>query len=104
MKGDTDRNLYTKTQKLQNYQNYSDFQMEEIFSCRKEFMVQLQTFTTSDYLLKKNCFDNNQLQNQKKKLFHSFEISKNIILTFAGHALIGQNESVDVLQLDEFFL
>ena len=25
----------------------------------KEFMVQLQTFTTSDYLLKNNCFDNN---------------------------------------------
>ena len=25
----------------------------------KEFMVQLQTFTTSDYLLKYNCFDNN---------------------------------------------
>ena len=25
----------------------------------KEFMVQLQTFTSSDYLLKNNCFDNN---------------------------------------------
>ena len=28
-------------------------------SPRKEFMVQLQTFTTSDCLLKNNCFDNN---------------------------------------------
>ena len=55
MKGDTDRDLYTKTQKLQNYQNYSysDVQMEEIFSSRKEFMVQLQTFIKSDYLLQK---------------------------------------------------
>ena len=31
-------------------------------------MVQLQTFTKSDYLLKTNCFDINQLQNLKKKL------------------------------------
>ena len=30
-------------------------------------MVQLQTFTTSVYLLKENCFDNNKLQNRKKK-------------------------------------
>ena len=30
-------------------------------------MVQLQTFTTSDYLFKNSCFDNNQLQNRKKK-------------------------------------
>ena len=33
----------------------------------KEIMVQLQTFTQSDYLLKNNCFDNNSLQNWKKK-------------------------------------
>ena len=30
-------------------------------------MVQLQIFTTSDYVLKNNCFDNNLLQNRKKK-------------------------------------
>ena len=29
----------------------------------EEFMVQLQTFTTSDYLLKNICFNNNKLQN-----------------------------------------
>ena len=45
-------------------------------------MVQLQTFTTSDYLL---IFYNNKLQNRKKswkKLFNSFKISKNVILKF----------------------
>ena len=31
-----------------------------------DLMVQLQIFTASDYLLKNNCFDNNQLQNRKK--------------------------------------
>ena len=30
-------------------------------------MVQLQTYTTSDHKLKTNCFDNNLLQNRKKK-------------------------------------
>jgi len=30
-------------------------------------MVQLQTFITSDILLKNNCFDNDYLQNRKKK-------------------------------------
>ena len=34
---------------------------------QKEFMVQIQTFTTSDYLFLKICFNNNNLQNQKKK-------------------------------------
>ena len=70
-------------------------------------MVQLQTFTTSDYVLKKNCFDKNQLQNRKKKfkkLVNSFEISKNIISKFLERALIGQNDTLDVLLLDEFFL
>ena len=33
----------------------------------KELMVHLQTFTTCDYLFKNNCFDNNKLQNRKKK-------------------------------------
>ena len=33
----------------------------------KEFMVELQTFTTNDYLFKNNCFDNNKLKNRKKK-------------------------------------
>ena len=33
----------------------------------KDLMVQLKTFITSDYLLKNNCFDNNKLQNRKKK-------------------------------------
>ena len=32
-----------------------------------------------------------------KKLFHSFETSKNIISKFSGRALIGQNDSLDVL-------
>ena len=30
-------------------------------------MVPLKTFTTSDYLLKNNCFDNNKLINRKNK-------------------------------------
>ena len=70
-------------------------------------MVQLQTFTTSDYLLNNSCFDNNKLQNREKKsekIFHSFEISKNIILNFPGRAQIGQNDSLDFIILDEFFL
>ena len=48
----------------------------------KEFMVQLQTFTTSDYLLKHNCFGNICYKIERKngkKLFISFEINKNII-------------------------
>ena len=32
----------------------------------KELMVQLQTFTASDYLLKNNCSDNSYLRNRKK--------------------------------------
>ena len=39
---------------------------------------------------------------KKKKLFNSFEISKNIISKFSGLALIGQNDSLDVLLMDEF--
>ena len=45
-------------------------------------MVQLQSFTTSDYLLENNCFYDNKLQNRKKKLEKNisfFEISKFII-------------------------
>ena len=38
-----------------------------VFWGEKELMVQRQTFTTSDYLLKNNCFDNSSLQNRKKK-------------------------------------
>ena len=38
-------------------------------------MVQLQTLTTSDYLLKTNCFEYNYSQNQNKK-------SEKIILFF----------------------
>jgi len=41
-----------------------------VFLKTKEFMVQLQTSITFyyDYLLKKIRFDNNHLQNRKKKL------------------------------------
>ena len=70
-------------------------------------MVQLQTFTKSGYVLKNNCFDYDKLQNLKKKwekLSNSFEISKNIISKFSGRLLIGQNDSLDVLLLDAFFL
>ena len=59
-------------------------------------MVQLQTFTTSDYLLKNNCFENNEFKNQRKKwdkLCDSFEIRKNIISKFSGRLLIGQYDS-----------
>ena len=69
-------------------------------------MVQLHTFTASDYLLKNNCFDNNKLRNRMKigkKLFHSFELRKNINYKFSGRLLIDQNDSVDALLLDEFF-
>ena len=56
-------------------------------------MVQLQTFTTSDDLLKKIALIIISLKNRKKiekKLFHAFEISKNIISKFSGRAIIGQ--------------
>ena len=46
------------------------------------------------------------MQNWKKileKLCNSFEISK-IYLEFSGHALVGQNDFLDVLLLGEFFL
>ena len=39
----------------------------------------------------------------EKKLFQSFEIRKIIISKFSGRALIGQNDSLDVLLLDDFF-
>ena len=39
-------------------------------------MDRLQTFTTSDYLLKNNCFDNNELQNRDKKLKNYFILLK----------------------------
>ena len=71
-------------------------------------MVQLQTFTTSNNLFLKKCFDNNQLQNRKrkngKKLSNSFEMIKNRIIKFSGRLLIGQKDSLDFLLLDEFFL
>ena len=72
---------------------------------QKSSRVQLQTFNTSDYLLKNNCFDNNWLQNReknRKKLFNCFEIGKNEISTFSGRLLIGQNDSFDVLLLNDF--
>jgi len=40
----------------------------------------------------------------RKKLFDYFEIGRNIISKFSGRALIGQNDSLDVLLFDEFFL
>ena len=40
-------------------------------------------------------------KNGEKKLFNSFEISKNIISKFSG-LLIGQNDSLDVLLMDDF--
>ena len=58
-------------------------------------MVQLQTFTTSEYLLKNNCLNNIHIVIKSKekmgKLFDSFEISKNIISRFSRRPLIGQN-------------
>ena len=39
-----------------------------------------------------------------KKLFNSCEISKNIISKFSGRLLISQNDSLDVLLLDEYIL
>ena len=39
-----------------------------------------------------------------KELFNSFEISKNIFSKFSGRLLIGQNDSLDVLLMDKFFL
>jgi len=38
-----------------------------------------------------------------KKLFNTFEISKNIVSIFSGRILIGQNDSLDVLLLNDFF-
>jgi len=38
-----------------------------------------------------------------KKLFNTFEISKNIVSIFSGRILIGQNDSFDVLLLNDFF-
>ena len=69
-------------------------------------MVQLQTFTTSDNLLKQIALiiiSYGIERKNYKKLFNSFEISKNIILKFPGRDLIGQNDSFDVLPLDDFF-
>ena len=36
-----------------------------------------------------------------EQILYSFEISKYIILKFPGRALIGQNDYLDVLLLDE---
>ena len=48
------------------------------------------------------------MQNQKKKWGKNnlilFEISKNVFSKFSGRLLIGQNDSLDVLLLDEFLL
>ena len=71
-------------------------------------MVQLHTFTTSDYIFKNDFLVYNWLQNRKKKmrtkLFNSFEISKNIISKFSGRLLIGQNDFLDFLLLDKIYL
>ena len=67
----------------------------------------LQTFITSGYLWKNNCFDNNLLQNREKKwkkIFHSFVLSKYKISKFLWPLLIGQNDALDVLLLDEIYL
>ena len=59
-------------------------------------MAQLQTFTANDYLLKNNCFDNNELRNRRKNW------EKNT--AFSGYLLIGQNDSLDVLLLVEILV
>ena len=60
----------------------------------KEIMVELQTFTTSNY------FSEKIERKIWKTLFHSFEISKkNIFSKFSARALISQNDSLDVLLL-----
>ena len=72
----------------------------------KEFMVQLQTFNTSDYLLKMVALIIISYKIERKngkKLFNTFEISKNIVSIFSGRILIGQNDSLDVLLLNDFF-
>jgi len=69
-------------------------------------MVQLQTFTTSDYLLKMVALIIISYKIERKngkKLFNTFEISKNIVSIFWGRILIGQNDSLDVLLLNDFF-
>ena len=50
-------------------------------------MVQLQTFTTSDYSFKNNCSDNNKLQNRKKKRGNKYLI----LLNYAKIYLNSQN-------------
>ena len=53
----------------------------------KKFIVQLQTFTTSDYLFSKNCFDNNELQNRKKYEkyeFYEMDINCNALSKLFG--------------------
>ena len=67
----------------------------------------MQTFPTSDYLIKNNFFDKirNKIESKNgENIFFSFELSKNIISTFSELLLIGQNDSLDVLLLDEKFL
>jgi len=69
-------------------------------------MVQLQTFTTCDYLLKIVALIIISYKIERKngkKLFNTFEISKNIVSIFWGRILIGQNDSFDVLLLNDFF-
>ena len=39
-----------------------------------------------------------------KKIFNSFEISKTIVSKFSGRLLVGQNDSLDVLLLEEIVL
>ena len=57
----------------------------------------MQTFPIKDYLLKNNCFDNIKLQNKReivKKIFNSFELSKNIIYKFSERLLVDKNDSL----------
>ena len=58
-------------------------------------MVQLPTFSTFSYKIERKM---------GKKLFNSYQISKNLISKFSGRLLIGQNDSLEVLLLDDFFL
>ena len=64
--------------------------------------VSTANFTTSDYSQPNDCFDNNKLKNREEnffKLFKSFKFSNNVF--FSGRLLIGQNDSLNVLLLDQ---
>ena len=75
----------------------------------RELMVQLKNFITSNFLLKRIIAliilsHKIERKNEKKKLSNSFVISKNIISAkkFSARLLIGQNDSLDVILMEEF--